>query len=171
MSYSISSTTLRAAAALALVAVGGVAVDRAARAEPAETPEFCARLDAFDRAMQLRYYNANYAPSQIDCSFIGAQGCTFEAPREIVIRVTHVLDLGCDEDGDCRFLARQVCEADGAALRSCQTLMHAFDAHYEVSGDYTKRADGGWSLDNWRREPAPSIEAAQTRIERVCPAS
>ncbi len=176
MSYSRLQRSMRAGAALALISAAALWAPGAPRAQTegdgAERPEFCAMLVAFDRAMQRRYYNANYAPSTMDCSFIGAQGCSFEAPREIVIRVTHVRDLGCDAGGDCRFQARQVCEAETRSLYSCQTLMSAFTAHYEVSGTYTPReSGGGWRLEDWRRDPAPRLEAAEYEIDKVCPPS
>ena len=128
-------------------------------------------LTAFDRALQRRFYEANFAPAVFGCSFVDEAGCAFDAPRRIVIRVTHAKDMGCNAAGDCRFQARQVCEAEMRALFSCQTLMYEFTAYYEVSGSFTPRKDGvgGWRLDDWRRAPAPALEAAQHEIATLCP--
>ena len=143
-----------------------------ARAEQ-RYPQICEMLDAFDQALQQRYYEANFAPAKLGCSFVDEAGCAFDAPRQITIRVTHARDLGCDESGDCRFQARQTCEAEMRALFACRTLMYQFTAYYEVSGSYieTGHAGGGWRLDDWRRDPAPALEAARFQIETLCPST
>lgn len=157
---------------LILICASTIASSPARAQSPEARPEFCAMLDAFDRALQRRFYNANFASTGLDCSFLDPEGCVFATPDEIVIRVTHVRDLGCDAAGDCRFQARQVCEADRGALLSCHTLMYDFEASYIVTGDYAPRAGGtGWRLENWRRAPAPALTARQFEVELVCPAS
>ena len=130
-------------------------------------------LRAFDDALQLRYYRANYAPTQFGCSFVGEEGCGFDVPEPITIKVTHARDLGCDERGDCRFMARQVCEAELHALHACSTLMYQFTSYYEVSGTFSGSGaqPGLWRLTDWRRDPAPAVEGKEFLIETLCPAT
>lgn len=165
----------RHAAKIGLAALCGALVSGAPSAkEPQilESPELCAMLVAFDSAMQERFYQANFAPHRMDCSFIGAQGCSFATPNEVVIRITHVRSLGCDEGGDCHFMARQTCEAEQRAYSSCQALMPSQTADYIVSGEYQPQDSGaGWRLVDWRRDPAPAVTAMEYEIDRVCPAS
>lgn len=159
-------------AAIVALSIGAGAPAVAEAPPPGPGPEFCEMVGAFDRALQLRFYNANFAPTTFGCSFVGAEGCAFEAPREVVIRVTHVRDLGCDaETGECRFQARQVCEGELKALVACTTFMQGFSADYEVAGQYRQEggAEGAWRLDDWWREPAPAVVAEEYDIAKLCP--
>lgn len=163
----LSNPRKRAARAVLAIAVAG-ATAAAAPAQAADpAPGLCQMVEAFDQALQMRFYRANLAPDAFDCRFYDEKGCPFSLKGSFRIKVTHIAPVGCDESGDCAFMARQVCETDRPSM-SCTYIMPSNIASYRVSGRFEATKSGAWTLTNWVREPgAPAWEAAT--VAQLCP--
>lgn len=125
-------------------------------------------VEAFDAALQLRFYRANFAPDRFDCRFYGEKGCPYSVTGPMRIKVTHVSPIGCDEGGRCAFLARQICESGDRSL-ACLSIMWSSQAEYRVSGRFSERASGGWRLTDWTRDLPTGRLAEDANISRMCP--
>lgn len=147
-------------------ALGVVGAAAALSAAGGETIEVCDMLRAFDQALQMRYYQANLAPSEFGCTFYSREGCRYALPRDLVIRVTHLEPVGCAESGECSFRARQTCEiAEIGAY--CSAIMAQRQSDYLVIGRFAA-TEGGMELTDWRREPTEPLDAS-AQIGAVCP--
>lgn len=165
--YVVAPQSFAFAMAAAALSVGAAAP--AAQADPKDldrTPALCDMVRAFDAALQLRYYRANYAPDNLECHFYGDVGCTFSVPQKIAIKITHIEPLGCD-DGGCAFIASQTCvSAPGSG--ACRAIMPAQSSTYRVSGRFTSHADAHWRLTEWTREPSAPMTAGE-KVAVSCP--
>ena len=149
-----------------------LAATQSARAETkdasADAPSLCEMVEAFDEALQLRFYRANFAPDEAGCHYYANEGCPYSTVAAFRIKVTHVALLGCGADGDCSFLARQVCETDGPSM-ACQVIMPSPQSQYQVKGRFSAVEGGGWRLTDWMREPGPELTLDRSEIHAVCP--
>ncbi|MEL6979714.1 MAG: hypothetical protein AAGM38_13675 [Pseudomonadota bacterium] len=161
---SILSAAAGAIVALGLVAAAPATADEAAPA----TPTLCQMVEAFDAALQLRFYRANFAPDRFDCRFYGEAGCPYSVTGPLRIKVTHVAPIGCEADGRCAFLARQICETDGPS-QACRGIMSGMQSEYRVSGRFSEQASGGWRLTDWVRDVSARRPAEEAKIAAMCP--
>lgn len=146
---------------------GGAAADEATTAPPAgQEPTLCQMARAFDEALRLRYYRANLAPDDLECNFLAEKGCPYTLRRQIVIKVTHLEPLGCDESGECAFKARQICEI-GEFGADCAAIMAMPASNYVVAGTFSSDGER-WKLTDWRREPTGPL-ASQSVVSTQCP--
>lgn len=137
--------------------------------EPSQTatPKLCEMVAAFDEALQLRFYRANFAPNEFGCHYFSDKGCSYSVAGDFRIRVTHVAPLGCSGD-ECSFLARQVCETDRPSA-ACGAIMPSPESQYQVRGKFSALQSGGWRLTDWVREHGPALELERSRVDQVCP--
>lgn len=135
--------------------------------ETAQKPELCEMVAAFDEALQLRFYRANFAPDRFGCHYYASEGCSYSVAGDFRIRVTHVAPLGC-EGGECSFMARQVCETDQPSA-ACAAIMFGPHSEYRVRGRFDALKNGAWRLTDWVREHGPELELERSRIETMCP--
>lgn len=164
--------SLAGARALAALAAGALTLASGATARAETTPpNLCEMVEAFDQALQLRFYRANLAPESFDCRFYRSEGCPYSLRGPFRIKVTHIAPIGCEGDGDCAFMARQVCETDRPSM-SCVYIMPSGQSTYRVSGRFREGARGAWTLTDWVREPgdAPGAEVQKGgTIAQLCP--